>query len=68
VATLQSLKDTTGTDLMSELEKLIVKLGLEYSNLVSFVLDDAPLLSGVRNGLGALIRRKWSLKELTYCN
>jgi hypothetical protein len=42
-------------DLMEESGKVIVKLGLGYSNLVFLVTDDAPSITNARNGLVALL-------------
>jgi hypothetical protein len=63
------MKDTTRMGLMAELDKVMVKLGLGYSNLVSFVPNGAHFFFWCKKWPGGFNKEEnGSVKELTHCS
>ncbi|XP_068217891.1 general transcription factor II-I repeat domain-containing protein 2A-like [Palaemon carinicauda] len=65
MASLQSMKGTTtGQNVFDELEKLLARFGLDYTNLVSIATDGAPAMSGQKNGVVGLLKTRMGSQNI----
>ncbi|XP_066963213.1 general transcription factor II-I repeat domain-containing protein 2A-like [Macrobrachium rosenbergii] len=65
MASLQSMKGTTtGQTIFDELEKVLSRFGLDYTNLVSITTDGAPAMSGQRNGVVGLLKTRMGSQNI----